>query len=388
MSKDHSTTPDGFKRCSSGDACIHPMGCIQPKTLEYFLSNIKRGKQYFSGKCRVCSNALARQKRQSPEHRERILELDRRKIHPNDYDEWLKGHLEKLYYEAHGFRRCSSGENCKHPDGPFLPSNHDYFGRTPQGKGIRSTCKMCDRYAQRVRKLGERLDTYLERDNLKFTGLKRCSAGNQCIHPQGPDLPATTEYFRDRPGRVNQLMPRCIPCQNKQSNEGAKRRGHPNVKRYNAKHPEKLATQRAIRRARMNKLPHTLTPEQWQRCLGYWESRCAYCSEKPFKIHIEHYIPVASSNCPGTVVTNIIPACERCNTAKRDVLPIAWLSANFPPNEVTAIMERIEAYFEWVRTGQIDWSVSTRAAIIEPVGGVAVNEKAGLAPKDTDPGIV
>jgi hypothetical protein len=213
---------------------------------------------------------------------------------------------------------------------------------------------MCDRYTQRVDQLGDRLDEHLakvsEIERLKNAGLKRCSAGGQCIHPNGPDLPSTTEYFKQRHGRDNQLSSRCILCTRKQGNEGAKQRGHSANKRYNAKYPERLATQRAIRRARMKRLPNTLTPEQWQRCLEYWENRCAYCSQKPFTMHIEHYIAVANVNCPGTVALNIIPACDRCNTSKRDVIPIAWLSVNFPPNEVTAIMERIEAYFEWVRT--------------------------------------
>lgn len=349
MSKDHSTTPDGFKRCSSGDACIHLLGCFQPATLEYFGSNGK----YFASKCRKCTNALERQQRKESDQ---TLEQERRRQHPDDYDEWIVEHLERLDYQARGLKCCSSGDNCKNSEGCLLPATTDYFHKKP--RGLHPLCKACEAHIQRVKRFGDNLDDYLakiaERQRLKSLGLKRCSAGDTCIHPEGADLPATIEYFRQRSGRDNQLMPRCIPCEKARANESARKNGHARANRWRAKHPDIMAAQQSVRRARVKNLPNTLTPEEWQRCLIYWGNRCAYCSQKPFNIHIEHYVAIANKNCPGTVALNIIPACEQCNTSKRDALPIAWLSANFPPIEVTAIMERIETYFEWVKSQHED----------------------------------
>lgn len=69
----------------------------------------------------------------------------------------------------------------------------------------------------------------------------------------------------------------------------------------------------ALSRARLFKLPATLTEEQWQRTLQHFNHACAYCGS-PAWYCVEHATPLPPG---GTTVTNCLPACIKCNTAKR-----------------------------------------------------------------------
>lgn len=58
-----STTP--LKRCSKGDKCVHPMGCMQPATAEYFYRDNYKPDGFCSG-CKACarkSGEAGREKR-------------------------------------------------------------------------------------------------------------------------------------------------------------------------------------------------------------------------------------------------------------------------------------------------------------------------------------
>lgn len=60
-----------------------------------------------------------------------------------------------------------------------------------------------------------------------------------------------------------------------------------------------------------------LTLAEWAECLGYFDSKCAYCG-KSSKLQKEHIIPVI--RCGGFTKTNIVPACVACNQSKGGLL--------------------------------------------------------------------
>ena len=53
MAKPKYNVPDGFKRCSRGDNCVHSMGCVQPADSEHFSPN-RSCKDGFHHACRSC----------------------------------------------------------------------------------------------------------------------------------------------------------------------------------------------------------------------------------------------------------------------------------------------------------------------------------------------
>lgn len=105
------------------------------------------------------------------------------------------------------------------------------------------------------------------------------------------------------------------------------------------------------RLARKRELPDTLTKEQWLACLEYFNNQCAVCG-KPFdeqcKPYMDHWIPLKSPDCLGTVVKNIVCLCGGkggCNESKHSHDAKKWLSDFYPSEQAQAILQRIEEYF-------------------------------------------
>jgi hypothetical protein len=66
-------------------------------------------------------------------------------------------------------------------------------------------------------------------------------------------------------------------------------------------------------RSRMRQLPTTFTQEDANFALQYWSDGCAVCgAKKGFWIGLafDHWIPVSSPNCPGTVAENMLVLCQ------------------------------------------------------------------------------
>lgn len=115
--------------------------------------------------------------------------------------------------------------------------------------------------------------------------------------------------------------------------------------------PAKYKAQKLKRRARERSLPDAFTPEDWLRCLDYFGYRCAYCGKRGAVLTGDHYVPLADlrSDNPGTVPTNIVPACRSCNCSKGDSDPVEWLTHKFDPEQAQAALDRVNAYFELIR---------------------------------------
>lgn len=125
------------------------------------------------------------------------------------------------------------------------------------------------------------------------------------------------------------------------------------VDRWAQEHPEKRKIYDAVRRDRKRNLPHTFTKRDWFQALGYFEYCCAVCGrsfgdERP---HADHWIPLKSPDCIGTIPENMIPLCHNCNQTKHAKHYRIWLVERYiHPHVIQEILDRIETYFEWVQT--------------------------------------
>jgi 5-methylcytosine-specific restriction endonuclease McrA len=126
--------------------------------------------------------------------------------------------------------------------------------------------------------------------------------------------------------------------------------------RYRKAHPDKKLVIQHRYYARKRGLPDTLTVEQWIACLEYFNYRCAVCGNQmrdlfeTIKPHQDHWIPLASPECLGTTADNMICLCSSCNLSKGAKLPAIWLTERYGKRKATEILQRIEQYFEWVRS--------------------------------------
>lgn len=104
-------------------------------------------------------------------------------------------------------------------------------------------------------------------------------------------------------------------------------------------------------RARSRELPDTWTAEQKDFMLDYWGHACAACGNPKgffWTLAYDHFIPLVSPNCPGTVATNMIPLCHGengCNNSKHAQDPQKWLIRRFGPKKAAKIAKAIATYF-------------------------------------------
>lgn len=66
-----------------------------------------------------------------------------------------------------------------------------------------------------------------------------------------------------------------------------------------------------------------LTKAQWREILENFNHCCAYCLEPCEKLETDHFYPLMKGGAHD--VSNIVPACRRCNAIKKDRLIFEWL---------------------------------------------------------------
>lgn len=124
------------------------------------------------------------------------------------------------------------------------------------------------------------------------------------------------------------------------------------INSWRAANPEKKRAADWRRRASQKNLPSNYSGVDWQIALDHFGNACAVCGRPIGLWHTlaaDHWIPLASSDCPGTVPWNIVPLCHGtngCNNAKSDKLPSDWLTERFGKRKGRAILKRIEAFLE------------------------------------------
>ena len=93
-----------------------------------------------------------------------------------------------------------------------------------------------------------------------------------------------------------------------------------------------------FRKAQTLKVKNTLTEEEWQENILFFDGECAYCGSKE-KLTQDHIIPVSKGG--GYTKENIIPCCGSCNSSKQDKNYEEWYKSKSFFNKKR--LERINA---------------------------------------------
>lgn len=124
------------------------------------------------------------------------------------------------------------------------------------------------------------------------------------------------------------------------------------IRRYKRDNPDKVRlwnkVNRQTRAARKNNLPDLFTEQDWKKCLDFFGGCCAACGNPPSlfdDLQADHFVPLASPDCIGTVPTNVIPLCLSCNSSKRDKNATEWAIKRFGRRKAKEFIERVEQYF-------------------------------------------
>jgi hypothetical protein len=127
-----------------------------------------------------------------------------------------------------------------------------------------------------------------------------------------------------------------------------------NSRQYYKNNIEKDRVRQHNRRARQAALPDTWNVEQQRFMLEYWQHRCAVCGNQEglfWTLAYDHWIPLHSSDCPGTISTNMLPLChgrDGCNNRKKNANAHDFLTRYFSSKKVIHIEQAIATYFALV----------------------------------------
>lgn len=294
-------TPDStpLKRCSK-------CGAEKPATPEYFHASKRTGLQYY---CKQCFNAVALEKKLKLSTNPETL-INKRNLRE-----------QKKELEKEGKRYCRICDNILPLDCfPLIKGRYNGF-----------ICKEC----RADRETPNRQRPYKPRQTQdeKYRQCTKCG-----------ERKPINQYSPVGNGR---LSSHCKACKSKQT------------ALYLKMHPHVQHVHNARREARIKSLPIAFDHSEWQRALEYFNGCCAVCGRQLndlFGEHTaaaDHWIPLASSDCPGTIPTNIVPLCHGvggCNNSKSNTQPYEWLVSKFGKRKAAEINARIQAYFDYVKS--------------------------------------
>lgn len=123
-------------------------------------------------------------------------------------------------------------------------------------------------------------------------------------------------------------------------------------RQWKANNPHTVRIKEQRRRARVRNLPNTFTVQEWNVCLEYFHYTCAVCGCQlrdllgDVEPHADHWIPIASELCTGTIASNIVCLCNTCNLSKNAKLPEQWLIERYGKRKANEIMKQVQDYFD------------------------------------------
>lgn len=96
------------------------------------------------------------------------------------------------------------------------------------------------------------------------------------------------------------------------------------TKEYKINNPDYNKMNCQKRKARKNSLLSGYTIEQWEECKKHFNNVCCYCGETKVLTQ-EHFVPLSYKG--EFTINNIIPACQYCNSSKKNKNFFEWYPA-------------------------------------------------------------
>lgn len=92
------------------------------------------------------------------------------------------------------------------------------------------------------------------------------------------------------------------------------------IRAWNEQHPEQLRVHSSAKDARKRNAPIVdLTAAQWQAIKAAYGHKCVYCGTRALALTQDHVVPLSRGG--AHTMSNIVPACQPCNSRKNARTP-------------------------------------------------------------------
>lgn len=132
--------------------------------------------------------------------------------------------------------------------------------------------------------------------------------------------------------------------------ENNRDRDRENSNNWRKRNPERAQLRSRRHDAKKRELPIDFTNDDWIKAVNHFGGKCAVCERFPGlwrKLSADHWIPLVSPDCPGTVPHNMIPLChgiDGCNNSKNEADPLEWLIRKFGKQKGKRKFDDIQDY--------------------------------------------
>lgn len=250
-------------------------------------------------------------------------------------------------------KRCSRQSLCIHTEANagWLPASSGYFSSDKSRRdGLRGMCKVCTSAMHKA---------YRENNLDRVKEIKRQ------YYLENRDRLLVKQIAYDREHRDQRVeTQRQYRLKNSEALRTANREwrmANPeylrkSMREWKANNRAKVKTNENKRRARKRNLPIDFTDQDWVFAVSYFGNCCAVCGRQQGLWHTlaaDHWIPLQSPDCLGTVVENIVPLCHGingCNNSKGSREPLEWLVEKFGLRLAKGKVAEIERFFSVVKT--------------------------------------
>lgn len=216
--------------------------------------------------------------------------------------------------------------------GEEKPATTEYFNKWARSKcGIRAYCKMCEKeynreyYKKNAEKRKQRYEKNADKVKQynKEHSEERAEYSKQYYKKNADKIKAQAkQYYKDNK-EAHKEYSKIYYKENAEELRKQKRQ-------YYRKNKDLLSIKKQKRRAITQKLPATLTDEQWQQIKSEFNNSCSYCGMSETEhldryneqLHQEHFVPLSKGG--EYTHNNIIPACRSCNSSKQDKDFFEW----------------------------------------------------------------
>lgn len=237
------------------------------------------------------------------------------------------------------------------------PATPEYFTRDRSGKnGLRSQCKICASLHMKEQRK-QNPERFREYDRKRNPDKVRASLRkSRQRHGEKQRAESRKRYAENR-----QYRQQLIEYQKEYRRKNAARLKKYRDTRYANGYRASKTTRTTAdlrRMAREKSLPVAFNKTHWQHCQDYFGHRCAACGRPRGLWHTlaaDHWIALTDPrpDNPGTVPWNIVPLCHGdggCNNSKHAREATEWLIERYGKDRAREILERINAYFEMVKS--------------------------------------